>query len=472
MSHARRSLWESVSDFYDRAAGYTGLAPGLLAEIKACNSVLRMRFPVKHDDGSIEVVEAFRAEHSHHRLPTKGGIRFSPDVTQDEVIALAALMTYKCAIVGVPFGGSKGGVRIDPHRISEGFRERLTRRYTAELVAKNFIGPAVDVPAPDYGTGEREMAWIADTFRALNPNQLHANACVTGKPLSLHGIHGRKEATGLGVYHGIREALSRAEDMKPLGLEPGIEGKRVVVQGLGNVGYHAAKFLQHQGKAVIVGIAEIEGAISNPRGLDIDAVLEHRQSTGSILNYPRAQNLPDSAAGLELDCDILVPAALENQITADNAERIQARIIAEAANGPVDTAGEKILMARGRLILPDVYLNAGGVTVSYFEWLKNLSHVRFGRITAYHEESSHQRFLGAMERLTGKQVPDDERASLIHGAREIDFVRSGLADTMISAYEDIRKTARAMKIPDLRTAAFALAIVRVAETYKSAGIFP
>ena len=472
MSHARRSLWESVSDFYDRAAAYTGLPDGLLAEIKACNSVLRMRFPVKHDDGSIEVVEAFRAEHSHHRLPTKGGIRFSPDLTQDEVIALAALMTYKCAITGVPFGGAKGGVRIDPHAISDGFRERLTRRYAAELVAKNFIGPAVDVPAPDYGTGEREMAWIADTFRALSPGQLHSAACVTGKPLSLHGLHGRKEATGLGVFYGIQEALSRGDELKPLGLTAGVEGKRVVVQGLGNVGYHAAKFLQHQGKAIIVGLAEIEGAIANPNGIDVDAVMEHRRETGSILHYPRATTLASTGAALELDCDILVPAALENQITAANAGAIQARIIAEAANGPVDTEGEQILLARGRLIIPDVYLNAGGVTVSYFEWLKNLSHVRFGRITAYHEETSHRRFLSTMERLTGKQVPDEERAGLIHGAREIDFVRSGLADTMISAYEDIRKTARTMKIPDLRTAAFALAIVRVAETYKSAGIFP
>ena len=472
MSHARRSLWESVSDFYDRAAAYTGLPEGLLAEIKACNSVLRMRFPVKHDDGSIEVVEAFRAEHSHHRLPTKGGIRFSPDLTQDEVIALAALMTYKCAITGVPFGGAKGGVRIDPHAISDGFRERLTRRYAAELVAKNFIGPAVDVPAPDYGTGEREMAWIADTFRALSPGQLHSAACVTGKPLSLHGLHGRKEATGLGVFYGIQEALSRGDELKPLGLTAGVEGKRVVVQGLGNVGYHAAKFLQHQGKAIIVGLAEIEGAIANPNGIDVDAVMEHRRETGSILHYPRATTLASTGAALELDCDILVPAALENQITAANAGAIQARIIAEAANGPVDTEGEQILLARGRLIIPDVYLNAGGVTVSYFEWLKNLSHVRFGRITAYHEETSHRRFLSTMERLTGKQVPDEERAGLIHGAREIDFVRSGLADTMISAYEDIRKTARTMKIPDLRTAAFALAIVRVAETYKSAGIFP
>lgn len=472
MSPAKSSLWESVSDFFDRAAGYTDLAPGLLAEIKACNSVIRLRFPVKHDDGTIEVVEAFRAEHSHHRQPTKGGIRFSPDLTQDEVVALAALMTYKCAIVGVPFGGAKGGVKIDPHKISEGFRERLTRRYTAELMAKNFIGPAVDVPAPDYGTGEREMAWIADTFRALNPGQLHSNACVTGKPISLHGIHGRKEATGLGVYFGIKEAVSRADDMAPLGLTPGVEGKRVVVQGLGNVGYHSAKFLQQEGKARLVGLAEIEGAIANPRGLDIDAVMEHRQSTGSILNYPRGENLPHSAAALELDCDVLVPAALEHQITADNAARIQARIIAEAANGPVDSAGEAMLLKSGRLIIPDVFLNAGGVTVSYFEWLKNLSHVRFGRITAYNEETSHRRFVDTIERLTGKQVPDEERAGLVHGARELDFVRSGLAETMMSAYADIRRIARDRKIPDLRSAAFALAIERVAETYKMMGIFP
>jgi glutamate dehydrogenase (NAD(P)+) len=472
MAHAARSLWESVSDFYDRAARYTQVTPGLLAEIKACNSVIRMRFPVKHDDGTIEVVEAFRAEHSHHRLPTKGGIRFSPDLTQDEVIALAALMTYKCAIVGVPFGGAKGGVKIDPHKISDGFRERLTRRYTAELIGKNFIGPAVDVPAPDYGTGEREMAWIADTFRALNPGQLHANACVTGKPLSLHGIHGRREATGLGVYYGIREALRREDEVTPLGLTPGVAGKRVVVQGLGNVGYHAAKFLQQEGKAIIVSLAEIEGAIVSGAGLDVDAVVEHRRTTGSILNYSRAHNLPSSSAALELECDILVPAALENQITAENVSRIRARVVAEAANGPVNADAEKVLLERGTLVIPDVYLNAGGVTVSYFEWLKNLSHVRFGRITAFHEETTHQRFVNVIERLTGKQVSDEERADLVHGARELDFVRSGLAETMMNAYADIRRMARLRKIPDLRSAAFALAIERVAETYQTMGIFP
>lgn len=471
MNNPKRSLWQSVSDFFDRAAGYTNLQKGLLDQIKACNSVLRMRFPVKHDDGTIQVVEAFRAEHSHHRLPTKGGIRFSPDVTQEEVQALAALMTYKCAIVGVPFGGAKGAVRIDPHAISEGFRERLTRRYTAELVAKNFIGPAVDVPAPDYGTGDREMAWMADTFRALSPGQLNAYACVTGKPLSLHGIQGRREATGLGVYFGIKEALDSADDARALNLARGLPGKRVVVQGLGNVGYHSAKFLQQDGRAVLVGLAEIEGAIAHPDGLDLEAVMQHRRATGSILDFPGASNLTPEAA-LELDCDVLVPAALENQITSENAPRIQARIIAEAANGPVTPDGEAVLLQRGRLLIPDVYLNSGGVSVSYLEWLKNLSHVSFGRITAHYDETENTRFVETIERLTGKNLSPDERQSLIHGAREIDFVRSAVAESMIQAYEIMRRVARDRKMPDLRTAAFYVAIDRVAETYKTMGIFP
>jgi glutamate dehydrogenase (NAD(P)+) len=472
MAKQHRSLFRSVSNYFDRAAAYSDLPRGILAQIRACNAVYRMRFPVKHDDGSIEVVEAFRAEHSHHRLPTKGGIRFSPHVTQDEVIALAALMTYKCAVVGIPFGGAKGGVRVDPHAITPGFRERLTRRYTAELIQKNFIGPAVDVPAPDYGTGEREMAWIADTYRALAPGQLHAYACVTGKPLSLHGIPGRREATGLGVYFGINEALSHVEEAKALGLTRGIAGKRVVVQGLGNVGYHAAKFLQQDGKAIVVGLAEIEGSIANPDGLDVDDVVRHRRETGSILDYPGATNLASPRAALELDCDILVPAALEGQITADNAPNIRARIVAEAANGPIEPEGEEILQQRGCFIIPDLYLNAGGVTVSYLEWLKNLSHVRFGRVTAYHEEAENMRFVETLERLTGKSVTTEERQVLVHGAQEIDFVRSALAETMIQAYGTMLQMKRDKKMPDLRTAAFYVAIARVAETYTTMGIFP
>ena len=468
----RQPLFESVTRYFDRAASYSELPGDLLAQIRACASVYRMRFPVKRDDGTIEVVEAYRAEHSHHRLPTKGGIRFHPNVDLDEVIALAALMTYKCAIVGVPFGGAKGGVRVDPHKISDGFRERVTRRYTAELINKNFIGPAVDVPAPDYGTGEREMAWIAGTYSALTTGQLNAFACVTGKPLSLHGIQGRREATGLGVYYGVQEACSATADMKRYGLKPGLAGKRIVVQGLGNVGYHAARFFADQGECIIVGLAEIEGAIANPDGLDLEHVMRHRRTTGSILDFPGATNLPGAADALELECDILVPAALENQIVAENAPRIRAKVIAEAANGPVDAEAEAILNQRGVLIIPDLFLNAGGVTVSYLEWLKNLSHVSFGRITAYREEVSQSRFANVLEKLTGKSMSESDRQSIVHGAREIDLVRSALADTMITAFNEIRRTQHDRTLPDLRTAAFTVAIGRIAETYKAIGIFP
>jgi glutamate dehydrogenase (NAD(P)+) len=470
--HKRGAFFESVSRYFDRAARHTDFPPGLLAQVKACNAVYRMRFPVKRDDGGIEVVEAYRAEHSYHRLPTKGGIRFSLDVTQDEVIALAALMTYKCAIVGVPFGGGKGGVCIDPHSISDGFRERVTRRYTAELIKKNFIGPGIDVPAPDYGTGEREMAWILDTFKALNPGQMDPFACVTGKPVSLHGIPGRREATGLGVYYGIREALEIGEDLAPLGLPTGVAGKRVIVQGLGNVGSHAAQFLQQDGGAVIVGIAEREGGIYAKDGLDVDAVVQHRRETGSLLNFPGADNVANPADVLEMDCDILVPAALENQITEKNAPRIKAKIIAEAANGPVTADAEAILLERGAFILPDVYLNAGGVTVSYFEWLKNLSHVSLERLTKRHFENTNREILDAVERMTGQSLEPALRDRLTQGPREVDFVFSALAETMKVSYRFLREHWKERDLPDLRTAAFHFAINRVAASYQTLGIFP
>ena len=440
--------------------------------MRACNGVYRIKFPVERDDGGIEVVEAYRVEHSHHRLPTKGGIRFSPDLNQDEVMALAALMTFKSALVNVPFGGAKGGVRIDPHAVSERFRERVTRRYTAELIKKNFIGPALDVPAPDYGTGEREMTWIADTFQALNPTQLDAYACVTGKPISLHGIPGRREATGLGVYYGIQQAMAIAEDMKPLGLAPGLARKRVVVQGLGNVGYHAAHFAQVEGGAVIVGIAEIEGGIHDPNGLDVDAVLRHRRETGSILDFPGARNIDNPAEVLELECDVLIPAALEHQITAENAPRIQARIVAEGANGPVDSEGEKILLDRGVFVIPDIFLNSGGVTASYFEWVKNLSHISFARMTKRQQEISNRRIVEMMEQVTGKLISTSERETLTQGPSEIDFVYTALEETIAVAYEQIRNVWKERALPDLRTAAFLLAIERVGNCYLSQGIFP
>ena len=467
-----QGFFRDVSRYFERAARYTGFSPGILEAVRACNAVYRIRFPVERDDGEIEVLEAYRVEHSHHRLPTKGGLRFSPDLNQDEVMALAALMTFKSALVDVPFGGAKGGVRIDPHAVSEQFRERVTRRYTAELIKKNFIGPSVDVPAPDYGTGEREMVWIADTFKALNPTQLDAYACVTGKPISLHGIPGRREATGLGVFYGIQQAMEIAEDMKAIGIEPGLAGKRVVVQGLGNVGYHAAHFAQERGGAVLVGVAEIEGAIHAPDGLDVDAVLQHRRETGSILDFPGARNLASPAEALELECDILIPAALERQITAENAPRIRARIVAEAANGPVTPDGEAILVERGVFLLPDIFLNSGGVTASYFEWVKNLSHISFARMTKRQQEISNRRIVEMMEQVTGKLVSAPERRILTEGPDEIDFVYTALEETIAVAYEQIRDAWKGRALPDLRTAAYLLAIERVGNCYLSQGIFP
>jgi glutamate dehydrogenase (NAD(P)+) len=418
-----------------------------------------------------EVISGWRAQHSHHRLPVKGGIRYAAEVDEDEVKALAALMTYKCAIVDVPFGGGKGGVRIDAKQYDAEEMERITRRYTAELIKKNFIGPGVDVPAPDYGTGPREMSWIADTYSAFNPGQIDALACVTGKPVTQGGVRGRVEATGRGVYFGLREACADADDMKALGLSTGLEGKRIVVQGFGNVGYHSARFCQ-EGGAVIVAVAERDGTIYRESGLDVAAVQKQLHEKGSILGFPGARDLP-TAEGLELDCDVLIPAALESQITAANAPRIRARIVAEGANGPTTFDGERILIERGVLLLPDIYLNAGGVTVSYFEWVKNLSHVRFGRVGKRFEEAAAERMLVAVEKATGRTFSQEEHRRIARGADEIDLVNSGLEETMIGAYRQLREVMRQdARVKDLRTAAFLNALRKVATSYLELGIFP
>jgi glutamate dehydrogenase (NAD(P)+) len=364
------SFLEQVNRAFDRAAAFTSHDPALLANIKSCKNLFYTSFPIKRDDGSIEVMHAWRAEHSHHKLPCKGGIRYAMAVDADEVQALAALMTYKCALVDVPFGGAKGGIRLDPRRYSPAELERITRRYTFELVRKNFIGPGLDVPAPDVGTGPREMAWIADTYTQIRHGEVDALACVTAKPVSQGGIRGRTEATGRGVFYGTREAVSIAEDMKALGLTPGIEGKRVVIQGLGNVGYYTARFFQEAG-AVLVGLAEAEGAIANAKGLEIEKVVAHRRERGSLLDCPGATNLPRREDALTLDCDILIPAALERQITGENAPHVKAKIVVEAANGPTTQEADEILFQRNVVVIPDAFINAGGVTVSYFEWVKN-----------------------------------------------------------------------------------------------------
>jgi glutamate dehydrogenase (NAD(P)+) len=470
--NAAYSFFKSVERSFDKASKFTSWETGILEQIKACNSIYSMRFPVKMDDGHIEVIEAYRVQHSQHKSPCKGGIRFSMAVNQDEVMALAALMTYKCAIVNVPFGGAKGGIKISPRSLSAYELEKITRRYTSELVKKNFIGPGIDVPAPDYGTGEREMAWIVDTYQSLKPGEIDAAGCVTGKPISLGGVRGRKEATGLGVFFGVREVCLMEDVMKKQGLTVGIENKKVVVQGLGNVGYHSAKFFRENG-AIVVSIAEFEGAIYNEAGLNEEEVFQHRKKTGSILNYPGATNLKNSGDALELDCDILIPAALENVIDGTNAPRIKAKIIGEAANGPLTPEADDILAAKGVLVIPDMYLNAGGVTVSYFEWLKNLSHVRYGRLEKRFTENANINILNQIEELTGKKVTESEKDIIAHGPDEIDLVHSGLEETMINATREIMDIWKANpSIPDMRTAAYVCAINKVGTSYAELGIFP
>lgn len=463
------SFLQDVNLMFDRAAATLSLPPGLADQIKLTNAVYQVRFPVKFRDG-YRVFTGWRATHSEHRLPAKGGIRYAPIVDQDEVEALAALMTFKCALVDVPFGGSKGGLCIDPRQYDEEDMERITRRFAAELIAKGFLSPALNVPAPDMGTGAREMAWIADTYKDQRPGDIDALACVTGKPLSQGGVAGRVEATGRGVQYALREIFRHREDVKAAGLDGSLEGKRVIIQGLGNVGYHAAKFLSEEDGVLIVGIIEYDGAIMSDQGLPVEQVAAHRREHGGVKGFPGATYVDDGHRVLEAECDILIPAALEGQITADNAGRIHAPLIAEAANGPITTAADEILRAAGKVMIPDVYLNAGGVVVSYFEWIKNISHIRFGRLARRFDEARNEQAIEIIEQMLGKSVPATLQDKFIRGGEEIDLIRSGLDDTMRLAYQQIRDVMHARKeITDLRTAAFVVAIEKVAQTYMEMG---
>lgn len=480
MSNSQQTLGNPVVDgtiasdvdaSFAEAAAASGHPAGILEQIHRPNVSCRFDFPVRRDDGSVEVLSGWRVQHSHHRLPTKGGIRYSPFVSAEEVGALAALMTYKCALVEVPFGGAKGGIRLDRHDYSQGELERITRRYTYELLRRNMIGPESDVPAPDYGSGEQEMAWVADTYAAFAADKLNAMGCVTGKPVSQGGIHGRREATGLGVMYGLRALCDQKEALQPLGLSRGLAGKRVVVQGLGNVGSHAARFL-HEAGAVVVAIAEREGTVHARDGLDVEEVIAYRSAEGSLLGHAQAVPGVTSAAALELDCDILVPAALEGQITERNAPNIRARIVAEAANGPTTAAAQRHLESRGILVLPDIFLNAGGVVVSYFEWVKNLSHLRLGRLSS----GSHPLEPGGPLGLAGAGKSGDLKPASSNqdsgAATELRLVRTALQDTMASALQTILAVSLSRRTRNLRVAAMLVAIDRIALSYREMGIFP
>jgi glutamate dehydrogenase (NAD(P)+) len=464
---------KSVELLFMRAAEKMDIAPDLVNKIRVCNSTYTVRFGVKLR-GKIQTFTGYRSVHSEHAEPVKGGIRYALSVDQNEVEALAALMTYKCALVEVPFGGSKGGLCIDPRAWDEEELERITRRFAFELIKRDLINPSQNVPAPDMGTGEREMAWIADQYHRMNTTDIDARACVTGKPLEAGGIRGRVEATGRGVQYGIREFFRHAADKQEAGLEDGLGGKRVIIQGLGNVGYHAGKFLQEEDDCKIVGVIERDGAIINDNGLDIETLKSHINEHGGITNFPHGTYVENGISALEHDCDILIPAALESVITAENAGRIKARFIVEAANGPITAGGDEILRNKGVVIMPDMYANAGGVTVSYFEWVKNLSHIRFGRMQRRQEEARQEMVIEALEKMTGKDFPNELRGAFVSGADELTLVRSGLDDTMRGAYINMRETWHRLKRDDpsmdLRTAAYMISIERVVSAYRTLGL--
>ncbi len=466
----RLSFRESVDKMVDRAMGYLNLPMGLPAEIIACNSVIKVQFPVKLSDGKYHIFSGWRAVHSDHRLPVKGGIRYATSVTQDEVEALAALMTYKCAIVNVPYGGSKGGIKLNPRDHSEYELELITRRFARELISKGYLSPSENVPAPDMGTGEKEMAWIADTYKTLHPNDVNYFACVTGKPISNGGIRGRVEATGRGVQYVIREFFRHPDDVKAAGMDGQLDGKRVIVQGLGNVGFHAVKFLSEEDNTKIVCVIERDGAIIDENGINVENLSTYIRENRGVKGYPDGTYEPNGIACLEMECDILIPAALEGQITEDNAPNIKAKLIVEAANGPITYYGDEILRQRGITVLPDAYVNAGGVTVSYFEWIKNLSHIRFGRMERRLSEFRGERIVEALETMTGKSVPEALKHDITQGADELTLVRSGLDDTMRLAYQEVREAARRHNIEDLRTASYVVALEKIATTRIEMGV--
>ena len=469
------SFRESVDLMFNRAVQLMDLPPGLGQQIRLCNATYTVRFGVRLR-GEMQTFTGYRAVHSDHMEPVKGGIRYSEAVNQDEVEALAALMTYKCALVDAPYGGSKGGLCINPRDYEEHELEIITRRFAYELIKRDLINPSQNVPAPDMGTGEREMAWIADQYARMNTTDINARACVTGKPLIGGGIAGRVEATGRGVQYALQEFFREAKDVSKAQLSGTLDGKSVVVQGLGNVGYHAAKFLQQEDGARIIGIIERDGALVSENGLDVEAIYDWISKNGGVSGFPDATFVPNGAIVLEQDCDILVPAALEGVINLENAAKIKAPLIIEAANGPVTAGADDILRKNGCVIIPDMYANAGGVTVSYFEWVKNLSHIRFGRMQRRQEEARHEMVIREFENLSEAMgdtwsLSPSFKKQYLRGAGELELVRSGLDDTMRSSFQSMREIWHERNdVTDLRTAAYLVSIGKVAASYQTKGL--
>ena len=461
----------SVEKIFMESSNTIQVPDDIRTKINVANSTYVVRFGVRLR-GKLHTFTGYRSVHSEHREPVKGGIRYAEHVNQQEVEALAALMTYKCALVEVPFGGSKGGLVIDPSVWNEKELERITRRFTQELAKRDLISPAQNVPAPDMGTGEREMAWMADEYQRLHPNDLNTWACVTGKPVNKGGIRGRIEATGRGVQYALQEAFRHPEDIQFSGLTGSLKGKRIMVQGLGNVGYHAAKFLSEEDECLITHVLERDGFVFDVKGINIDRLAKHIEKSGGCKGYIGFNCYDQEGRDvLQDDCDILIPAALENVIHSGNAAGIKAKIIIEAANGPVTYEANSILREKKCLIIADLYAIGGGVTVSYFEWVKNLGHIRFGRLQRRQNEHKTRRLIKGIEQMTGKEFPQNLLDEIVSGSSEIDLVRSGLEDVMCQTYHEISQRWHSSDdIPDLRTAAMSVAIERIISSYESIGI--
>ena len=460
--------FQKATKYLQKINGEEFLPDDLANQIMMANATYVVRFGVRLR-GKIFTFTGYRSVHSDHFEPVKGGIRYDVLVDQKEVEALAALMTYKCALVEVPFGGAKGGLIINIKEWKPEELEKITRRFTQELAKRDLIHPSQNVPAPDVGTGEREMAWMADEFRRLNPTDLNAWACVTGKPVNKGGISGRTEATGRGVKYALKAFFENDVDVKKSGLQKGLKGKRIIVQGLGNVGYYAAYFLSIEDNAIITHVIERDGAIINEEGIDIKSLKSYLISNGTIRGFKGFEESGPEI--LEEKADILIPAAMELVINKDNADRIQSPVIIEAANGPISSEADDILTKKGKIIIPDLYANAGGVTVSYFEWIKNLSRIRFGRLQRRAQESQMSNLIDGIEAMTGKEFPLAFKSSTVQGLSERDLVFSGLEDTMTETYKAISRLWNSEAgIPDLRTAAMMIAVKRIVQSYSSMGI--
>jgi len=463
------SFKDNVNLHVDKSAKLLNFSDDLLEHLKSTHSLIKVNVGVVLD-GKINNFTGWRAVHSEHILPTKGGLRYLETVDQDDTEALASLVTYKCAIVNIPFGGAKGGLKINPKNYTMPQLREITKAFASKLINKGFISPALNVPAPDVGTSEREMEWILETYKTLKPDDINYRGCVTGKPLHRGGIAGRTEATGRGIEEVVREIFRHEDVVKEAGLKNELKDNEIIVQGFGNVGSNLAKHLYNRDNAKIIAIGEFDGYLYNKKGIDINALIEFYK-TNKTINNPKLGKFKNNPSELlELDCDILIPAALENAITIDNVDKIKTKLIIEAANGPISFEADQKLFEKGVMIIPDIYVNAGGVVVSYFEWVKDISHIRFGRVEKRFQEQKILDIIDLIDKKTNTKTDFDTIKKIIHGADEEDLAFSGLEDSMRNAFIEIYNAKKQIK-KSFRESAYYVSLKKIRNFYTVEG-FP